>query len=235
MSKYTDEEYHEFINNHSEYQAFMVRADIVNNVRVGLLDRKTFNKVLDTVAAWWTNTEDDECNPDILDRKEKMLYCQMIETVKNGIDPTIGRSRAVTKTNLSRTKTEQHQNRASTEPVLKQQNNRTGVINKKINKVNKLSSSSSGSSLNIIGIRDATEKETTTTTTDTNLIPSLDEVKQYAKNRNSKVKPDRFYYYNQTRGWTDKNGQIIKSWKALFKLWEQTERTGENELQDLEF
>lgn len=98
--------------------------------------------------------------------------------------------------------------------------------------------SSSGSSLNIIGIRDATDEQTTTTTTNIdfkNLIPSLDEIKRFAERRKSKVNPERFYNYNQTRGWTNKNGQVIKDWKSLFKMWEQTERSGSDDLQDLKF
>lgn len=54
--------------------------------------------------------------------------------------------------------------------------------------------------------------------------PSLDDVIQYRDKRNSAVNPERFFDYNESRGWSI-NGQPIKDWKAVFRNWERTEKT----------
>lgn len=227
MSKYTDEEYKEFIKSHPKF-GFIINPELVISTIFGGVDQDVFLKALQALAIEWTDQGNDypEYKKENLSTKEKGFFIQMRETARQGIDGRIASSKGGKRSKPFKDV------ESPSKPFKDVESPST--INK-VNQLNKSINSSSGSSLNIIGIRDATEKETTTTTTNTDLIPSLDEVKQYAKKRNSKVKPERFYYYNQTRGWTDKNGQIIKSWKALFKLWEQTERTGENELQDLEF
>ena len=54
--------------------------------------------------------------------------------------------------------------------------------------------------------------------------PSLDDVIRYRDKRNSAVNPERFFDYNESRGWSI-NGQPIKDWKAVFRNWERTEKT----------
>ena len=49
--------------------------------------------------------------------------------------------------------------------------------------------------------------------------PSLDQVKAYCKERNSKVNAERFYSYYESNGWkVGKNS--MKDWKAAVRNWE---------------
>lgn len=53
--------------------------------------------------------------------------------------------------------------------------------------------------------------------------PTLEEVKVYAKERNSVVNAERFFNYYCAINWTVR-GEPITDWKALFRSWEQSER-----------
>ena len=53
--------------------------------------------------------------------------------------------------------------------------------------------------------------------------PTREEVRAYAKSRNSSVDPDRFYDYftaDPSRPWVDGKGQPVKNWKQKFITWE---------------
>ena len=53
--------------------------------------------------------------------------------------------------------------------------------------------------------------------------PTREEVRAYAKSRNSSVDPDRFYDYftaDPSQPWVDGKGQPVKNWKQKFITWE---------------
>lgn len=50
--------------------------------------------------------------------------------------------------------------------------------------------------------------------------PSLDEVREYAKSRNSTVNPDKFFEFFNEGNWVDSNGKQVKNWKQKFLTWE---------------
>lgn len=59
--------------------------------------------------------------------------------------------------------------------------------------------------------------------------PTVEEVEEYARSRNSKVDPKRFWEYYNAGEWKDAKGQPVKSWKQRFITWEGREngnRTG---------
>lgn len=57
--------------------------------------------------------------------------------------------------------------------------------------------------------------------------PSLADIEEYAKSRNSSVNPKQFYDYYTATDWRDKDGKKVKRWKAKFITWENYEqRTG---------
>lgn len=50
--------------------------------------------------------------------------------------------------------------------------------------------------------------------------PTLQEVEEYARSRNSTVDPKRFWDYFNAGGWKDAKGQQVRSWKQKFITWE---------------
>ena len=56
--------------------------------------------------------------------------------------------------------------------------------------------------------------------------PTRDEVRAYAKERNSDVDPDRFYDYFEAGGWVDSRGSPVKAWKQKFITWERKSGSG---------
>lgn len=54
------------------------------------------------------------------------------------------------------------------------------------------------------------------------IIPSFDEVKEYCKGKN--IDPEKFYDFNQRRGWMI-DGKPIRDWKKIADCWEEKERT----------
>lgn len=68
--------------------------------------------------------------------------------------------------------------------------------------------------------------------------PTLDEVKDYCKERNSKIDVERFYNYYASRGWLLSGDVSVRDWQALVKCWETreqpTEQTSQNWLDDLD-
>lgn len=51
-------------------------------------------------------------------------------------------------------------------------------------------------------------------------IPTLEDVKVYATERNSTVDPTRFFGYYNNLGWKTKTGMPINDWKTQFQSWE---------------
>lgn len=56
-----------------------------------------------------------------------------------------------------------------------------------------------------------------------NFPPTLDEVRDYVKENNYSVDPDRFFTYYKSSDWKDKNGRSF-DWKAKIDLWEIDDR-----------
>ena len=61
--------------------------------------------------------------------------------------------------------------------------------------------------------------------------PTLEEVKAYCEEVGSRIDPERFFDYNNVRGWKI-NGESIKDWKTLLRMWELKEKDS-NYLDDL--
>jgi len=57
-----------------------------------------------------------------------------------------------------------------------------------------------------------------------NNYPTLEEVREYAKSRNSLVDPDFFYDYFSARDWIDSKGSPVLNWKSKFITWEKKEK-----------
>lgn len=54
--------------------------------------------------------------------------------------------------------------------------------------------------------------------------PSIEEISAYAKERKSRIKPERFLDINDANGWVrGKNQTPIRDWKAVFRTWEARE------------
>lgn len=57
--------------------------------------------------------------------------------------------------------------------------------------------------------------------------PTIEEVKAYAIERGSRVDPDRWYNFYQSKGWmVGKNG--MKDWRAAFRTWERSDNVTVN-------
>lgn len=54
--------------------------------------------------------------------------------------------------------------------------------------------------------------------------PSLTEVKNYVEEQGYKMDVNAFYDYYEETGWTKKNGQAIKDWRATVRSWERRSR-----------
>jgi len=64
--------------------------------------------------------------------------------------------------------------------------------------------------------------------------PTLQDVVDYAKSRNSSLEPKKFFEYFDVAGWVDSRGTKVRSWKQKFISWEsrngkQTSGTGQRE------
>lgn len=58
--------------------------------------------------------------------------------------------------------------------------------------------------------------------------PSLDEVKDYCKQRNSSVDADRFFEYFEASGWVDSKGNPVRNWKQKVITWEGRGQNGKS-------
>ena len=55
-------------------------------------------------------------------------------------------------------------------------------------------------------------------------IPTLEEVKRFFLDDGLAVSPERFYEYNERRGWVTKAGKRIDNWRGLARVWNKRER-----------
>ena len=54
--------------------------------------------------------------------------------------------------------------------------------------------------------------------------PTIEEVREYAKSRNSNVDVQKFYDYYSVAKWHDKDGKPVKNWKQRLITWESNSR-----------
>ena len=55
------------------------------------------------------------------------------------------------------------------------------------------------------------------------IVPTLQEVKDYAAQNNLKINPEKFFEYYDRIDWKDKYGRRI-NWKSVADYWNKTER-----------
>lgn len=53
------------------------------------------------------------------------------------------------------------------------------------------------------------------------IVPTREEVRLYAQERNSTVDPDRFFDFYDAGGWADSKGTPVRNWKQKFITWEK--------------
>jgi hypothetical protein len=58
--------------------------------------------------------------------------------------------------------------------------------------------------------------------------PTLEEVEEYVRSRNSPVDPRKFWDYFDAGHWRDSNGKPVKSWKQKVLTWEKYDKGKEN-------
>ena len=58
--------------------------------------------------------------------------------------------------------------------------------------------------------------------------PTIQQVRNYCKERNNNLDPDYFYDKMEAVGWTLKSGQKVKDWKAVIRTWEKYDTTPKN-------
>lgn len=58
--------------------------------------------------------------------------------------------------------------------------------------------------------------------------PTLDEVREYCKQRNSSVDADRFFEYFEASGWVDSKGNPVRNWKQKVITWEGRGQNGKS-------
>lgn len=51
--------------------------------------------------------------------------------------------------------------------------------------------------------------------------PTLDEVRDYCRERNSNVDPEQFFNYFTEGNWVDSKGQKVRNWKQKLQTWEK--------------
>lgn len=131
-------------------------------------------------------------------------------------DSIIGKKRVITVLNYDLFQGEQQiinreRNRLSTETPQISNNSNKNIKNIKNNKNNK-------------NIDLDLDRETASPRDDYSLSkPSLEDIDNYAKARQSVVDPKRFFDYYNNQGWTIK-GEPISNWRAVFQSWEKKEK-----------
>lgn len=58
--------------------------------------------------------------------------------------------------------------------------------------------------------------------------PTLEEIEEYCKQRNSIVNPKTFYEYFETGGWVDSKGNKVKNWKQKIITWENNRKKSDD-------
>jgi predicted transcriptional regulator len=65
--------------------------------------------------------------------------------------------------------------------------------------------------------------------------PTVEEVKEYCRQRGNDVDAERFVDFYEANGWVQGRGKRIKDWKAAVRTWEKgSNKTGNNGKQDKE-
>lgn len=96
-----------------------------------------------------------------------------------------------------------------------------------INRNNRLSKTNRDESKRIVTNRDnkiEKKKEEKVEKEESPHHPSREEVRAYAKERNSTIDPDFFFDYFSTRNWVDKKGDPVRNWKNKFVTWENADK-----------
>lgn len=62
--------------------------------------------------------------------------------------------------------------------------------------------------------------------------PTLEEVKDYCKERNSSVNPETFYQYYEAGDWKDSQGNPVRNWKQKLITWEKKSFKSDNKIPD---
>lgn len=57
--------------------------------------------------------------------------------------------------------------------------------------------------------------------------PSFHEISSYISSIRSSINPERFYNHYLANGWVDKNGNPVRDWKAVIRLWQEREKPQE--------
>lgn len=64
--------------------------------------------------------------------------------------------------------------------------------------------------------------------------PTVEEVKEYCRQRGNGVDAERFVDFYEANGWVQGRGKRIKDWKAAVRTWERNNKTDNNGKQDKE-
>ena len=64
--------------------------------------------------------------------------------------------------------------------------------------------------------------------------PTIEEVREYAKSRNSNVDIQKFYDYYSVAKWHDKDGKPVKNWKQRLITWESNNRYKPNKKPEID-
>lgn len=64
--------------------------------------------------------------------------------------------------------------------------------------------------------------------------PTIEEVREYAKSRNSNVDIQKFYDYYSVAKWHDKDGNPVKNWKQRLITWESNNRYKQNKKPEID-
>lgn len=92
-------------------------------------------------------------------------------------------------------------------PIIKNDKQNNTIINNTLNNNSYIYSSNS---------RDKNKKKF--------IPPTIEEVREYAKSRNSNVDVQKFYDYYSVAKWHDKDGKPVKNWKQRLITWESNNR-----------
>lgn len=96
-----------------------------------------------------------------------------------------------------------------------------------INRNNRLSKTNRHESKRIVTNRDnriEKNKEEKVEKEESPHHPTREEVRAYAKERNSTIDPNFFFDYFSTRNWVDKKGDPVRNWKNKFVTWENADK-----------
>lgn len=62
-----------------------------------------------------------------------------------------------------------------------------------------------------------------------NNIPTLEEVRQFCRERNSCVDPDAFWNYYNSQKWKKSNGTPLADWRSGVRYWERNQKGGKKQ------